>query len=117
MKNALAISVGTTALATTPATTTEYCDWSMMPWERPNSAEMVPNVRPVDISSVVYILYFCCWTNNSVGASPPRTGKREEEARGRKRRDGEERGAKSLGYVGLDGGLGGGKRRRREMPA
>ena len=27
----------------------------MMPWDRPNSAEMVPKVRPVDISKVVYM--------------------------------------------------------------
>ncbi len=51
----LAISVGTTALAITAATKAEYCAWVTMPCDRPNSEEMVPKVRPVDISSVVYI--------------------------------------------------------------
>ena len=52
-KNALAISVGTTALATTAATTAEYCALVITPCDNPNSAEIVPNVRPVDISRVV----------------------------------------------------------------
>jgi hypothetical protein len=49
----LAISVGTTALPITAATSAEYWPWSISPWARPNSAEMVPKVSPVDISSVV----------------------------------------------------------------
>ena len=49
------MSVGTTALQITPATRIEYCAWSMIPCERPNSDEIVPNVSPVDISSVVYM--------------------------------------------------------------
>ena len=52
MKNALAITVGTTALPMTVATRYEYCACEMMPWFRPKSAEIVPNVRPVDIISV-----------------------------------------------------------------
>src|SRR5450759_2783062 len=55
MKNALAITVGTTALAMTAATSAEYCAWSMISCDSPNSAEMVPKVRQVDMSSVVYI--------------------------------------------------------------
>src|SRR2546425_7477563 len=51
----LAISVGTTALAITAATRAEYCAWLTMPCDRPNKDEMVPNVRPVDINSVVYM--------------------------------------------------------------
>jgi len=47
----LAIIVGTTALPMTAATRKLYCAWSMMPWLSPNSAEMVPKVRPVDMSS------------------------------------------------------------------
>ena len=49
MKNAFAITVGTTALPMTVATRYEYCAWEMMPWLRPKSAEIVPNVRPGDI--------------------------------------------------------------------
>jgi hypothetical protein len=52
-KNALAIKVGTTALATTAATTAEYCARVITPCDSPKSADIVPNVRPVDISSVV----------------------------------------------------------------
>src|ERR1035438_5408244 len=52
-KNALAIRVGTTALATTAATTAEYCARVITPCDNPNSAEIVTNVSPVDISSVV----------------------------------------------------------------
>jgi hypothetical protein len=52
-KNALAISVGTTALATTAATTAEYCARVIMPFDNPNRAEMVPKVNPVDINRVV----------------------------------------------------------------
>ena len=52
-KNFCAISVGTNALKITTVTSTVYCDWSMIWFCRPNSAEMVPNVRPVAISSVV----------------------------------------------------------------
>src|ERR1019366_2476794 len=52
-KNALAISVGTTALATTAATSAEYCARVITPCDNPNSAEIVPNVSPVDMSSVV----------------------------------------------------------------
>src|SRR3989338_7714092 len=55
MKNAFAMTVGTTALAITAATSTEYCDWSMIRCESPNSDEIVPKVSPVDISSVVYM--------------------------------------------------------------
>src|SRR5258708_3061789 len=54
----LAIRVGTTALAITAATRAEYCVSVTMPCDKPNSEEMVPNVRPVDISSVVYIASF-----------------------------------------------------------
>ena len=55
MNQALAISVGTTALAITAATSAEYCAWSTISCDRPNSAEIVPKVRPVDIRSVVYM--------------------------------------------------------------
>ena len=48
------MTVGITALAMTVATSEEYWPWSMMPCERPNRDEMVPKVRPVDISKVVY---------------------------------------------------------------
>src|SRR5205823_446460 len=51
----LAINVGTTALAITAATNAEYCAWLTIPCDSPNSDEMVPKVRPVDINSVVYI--------------------------------------------------------------
>ena len=54
-KNALAMTVGTTALPITAATKDEYCALVTIPWDRPNSAEMLPNVRPVDIRSVVYM--------------------------------------------------------------
>ena len=50
-----AISVGTTALPITAVTRIVYCCWSMMWFVRPNRAEIVPKVRPVDISSVVYM--------------------------------------------------------------
>ena len=53
--SALAITVGITALAITVATSDEYWAWSIIPCERPNNAEMVPNVSPVDIRRVVYI--------------------------------------------------------------
>ncbi len=49
------MSVGTTALPMTAAIRSEYCASSTMPWDSPNSAEMLPKVRPVDISSVVYM--------------------------------------------------------------
>ena len=52
-KNAFAMSVGTTALATTAVTTAEYWACVITPCDSPNSAAIVPNVRPVDISSVV----------------------------------------------------------------
>jgi hypothetical protein len=52
-KNALAIRVGTTALATTAATTAEYCARVITPCDNPNKAEIVPNVSPVDMSKVV----------------------------------------------------------------
>src|SRR3979490_1146910 len=50
-----AISVGTTALLITAVTRMVYFSWSMMWLVRPNSAEIVPKVSPVDIRSVVYI--------------------------------------------------------------
>jgi hypothetical protein len=53
MKNAFAMSVGTTALATTAAMRYEYCASVMMPCVSPKSAEMLPKVRPVDIMRVV----------------------------------------------------------------
>jgi len=53
-KKAFAIKVGTTALAMTVATNTEYCPLVMIWWDSPNRAEMVPKVRPVDINRVVY---------------------------------------------------------------
>lgn len=49
------MTVGTTALAMTVATSAEYWAWLMMPCDRPNKEEIVPNVRPVDISRVVYM--------------------------------------------------------------
>ena len=51
-KHALAIRVGTTALATTAATRAEYCARVMTPCERANNAEIVPKISPVDISPV-----------------------------------------------------------------
>jgi hypothetical protein len=57
-QKALAIKVGTTALHVTAATSREYCAWSTTLWKSPNSAEIVPNVRPVEMSSVVCIA--CC---------------------------------------------------------
>ncbi|MNN58201.1 hypothetical protein D3C81_1732360 [compost metagenome] len=43
----------------TAATSAEYWPWSISPWDRPNSAEIVPKVSPVDISRVVYIPSRC----------------------------------------------------------
>src|ERR1022692_4283025 len=51
-KKALAIRVGTTALATTAATRAEYCARVITPCERANNAEIVPKISPVDISPV-----------------------------------------------------------------
>ena len=47
------VKVGTTAEATTTVTSTVYWVWSMTPLVRPYNAEMLPNVRPVLINSVV----------------------------------------------------------------
>lgn len=47
--------VGITALAMTVATSAEYCAWSMIWCESPKSADIVPNVSPVDMSKVVYM--------------------------------------------------------------
>ncbi len=47
-----ATTVGTTALAITVPTTNEYWAWLMILWFRPKSADIVPNVSPVDIMSV-----------------------------------------------------------------
>jgi hypothetical protein len=55
LTSGFATSVGTTALAMTAATSAEYWDWSMMPLVKPKRAEIVPKVRPVDISNVVYM--------------------------------------------------------------
>ena len=55
MNQAFAIKVGTTALRMTAATRAEYCTCVTMSCDNPNSDEIVPNVRPVDISSVVYM--------------------------------------------------------------
>ena len=44
--------VGTTALAMTAATRKEYCSSVTKPCDKPNRAEIVPNVRPVDINRV-----------------------------------------------------------------
>lgn len=52
MKNELAIIVGMTALPITVATKKEYCAWLMIPWFNPKRAEIVPNVKPVDIIKV-----------------------------------------------------------------
>src|SRR6266542_6474348 len=52
MNQALAIIVGTTALPMTAATRFEYWGGVMIPWLRPNNADMVPKVSPVDIMSV-----------------------------------------------------------------
>ena len=38
----------------------------MIPWDKPYSDEIVPNVRPVDIKSVVYIASFCGDPNSFV---------------------------------------------------
>ena len=46
------MSVGITALPMTAATRCEYWAGVMMPWLRPNNAEIVPNVNPVDIMRV-----------------------------------------------------------------
>jgi hypothetical protein len=43
------------ALPITAVTSTVYWPRSMMALVSPNSAEMVPNVKPVDISRVVYM--------------------------------------------------------------
>ena len=48
-----AMTVGMTALPITAATRYEYCADVMMPWFSPKSAEIVPNVSPVAINSVV----------------------------------------------------------------
>src|SRR5208283_4047734 len=50
-----ATMVGMTAVVITAATRLEYCDKSMMPCFSPNSAAMVPKVKPVDISRLVYM--------------------------------------------------------------
>jgi hypothetical protein len=47
------MTVGITALAITAATSAEYWPWSIIPCDRPNSEEIVPNVSPVDIRRVV----------------------------------------------------------------
>jgi hypothetical protein len=52
MNHAFAMTVGMTALPITAATRYEYCADVMMPWFSPKSAEIVPNVSPVDIISV-----------------------------------------------------------------
>ncbi len=52
MKNAFAISVGTTALPMTAATRYEYCASVRPPWLSPKRAEMVPNRRLVSTMSV-----------------------------------------------------------------
>lgn len=54
-KKALAIRVGSTALPITAATSAEYWARSISWCDRPNNAEIVPKVRPVDISNVVYM--------------------------------------------------------------
>ena len=53
LKNAWAIIVGTTALPITTVTRIEYWHWLIYSLFSPNKALIVPNVRPVDISSVV----------------------------------------------------------------
>ena len=47
------MSVGITALPMTARMSSEYWSWSMMPWESPKSAEMLPKVSPVYINRVV----------------------------------------------------------------
>src|SRR5208283_2659450 len=54
-KNHCAIKVGTTALPITTVTRIVYCSWVMMPRVYPKSAEMLPKVKPVLMSNVVYI--------------------------------------------------------------
>ena len=54
-----------TALPITAATSREYWVWSMRPRDRPNNAEMLPKVRPVDINSVVYM---ASWWGMMVGS-------------------------------------------------
>jgi hypothetical protein len=49
----MAISVGTTALPMTVATSRVYCCCVMMPRFSPNSDAMVPKVRPVHTISVL----------------------------------------------------------------
>src|SRR5216684_4593098 len=51
-KIALAIIVGMTALAITAATKKEYCSGVTNSCVSPYKADIVPNVRPVDIKSV-----------------------------------------------------------------
>nr|WP_059175816.1 hypothetical protein [Thermodesulfovibrio aggregans] len=55
----MAIIVGITALPITAAIRSEYWVWSIIPCVNPNNAEIEPNVRPVDIRSVVYIPSLC----------------------------------------------------------
>jgi hypothetical protein len=52
MKKIFAMMVGMSALPMTTATRYEYCAWDTIPWDKPYSAEIVPNVRPVDMRSV-----------------------------------------------------------------
>ena len=52
-KNFCAINVGTNALKITVLTRMVYCLWSMIPFCRPNKAEIVQKVRPVAINNVV----------------------------------------------------------------
>jgi hypothetical protein len=70
MKKALAMAVGTIALPITVATKCEYCVCVMMLWFSPNNAEIVPNVRPVDIISEYYIPWCPTWLKaRTVGTS------------------------------------------------
>jgi len=52
-KKRCAIAVGTIADSTTTPTSSENCVRSMIPAFNPYNDEIVPNVSPVDISSVV----------------------------------------------------------------
>ena len=56
MDHFCAINVGITALAITTPTSKEYWTWSIIPEVSPKTLAMVPNVRPVLIRRVVYIV-------------------------------------------------------------
>src|SRR5215211_129698 len=69
-KKVCAIAVGISAEATTTVISSENWVLSMMPAPRPNSAEIVPNVSPVLISSVAKVAWRGMWRRASGSTKP-----------------------------------------------